>query len=80
MSDMTYITVLQLIAIPVMFMAQAFYMKHCFERFRRRVYMDVMNSLINQKSGGKFTAVYAEKQDARRSQRNLRIVRDEDKH
>lgn len=80
MSDMTYIVVLQLIAIPVAFTAQAFYMKHCFERFRRMVYMDVMNYLINQKSGGKFTALYTEKQDARRSQRNLRLVRDEDKH
>lgn len=45
---MTYVILLQFTAGLVLFVAQAMYMKHLFEVFRRKVYMDVMDYVISQ--------------------------------
>lgn len=39
---------LQYPVLAVLFISQAMYMKHLFEEFRRKVYMDVMDYLIIQ--------------------------------
>ena len=45
---MTYMILLQYPVMLVLFLAQAMYTKHLFEAFRRKVYMDIMDHLIQQ--------------------------------
>ena len=78
---MNYITLLQFPVLLVLFLAQAAYMKHLFESFRRKVYMDVMDFLIIQakrENGGKLPEEF-EQQVARFAGRQLRLVRNDDK-
>lgn len=78
---MTYMNLLQLPVLLVLFVAQAAYMKHLFESFRRKVYLDVMDYLIIQakrQNGGTLPADF-EQQVANFSGRQLRLVRNDNK-
>lgn len=72
---------LQYPVLAILFISQAMYMKHLFENFRRKVYVDVMDYLIIQakRQNGDTLSDDFEAQAANLGAPHLRLVNNNDK-